>query len=454
MDRWQIESRRASTQEQFGVQVLCAAIKRHAGYDPAVRARVEKGPCVRLTLDSTLPEGAYRLQVAAAGESGQQVTLSGADESALMYACMDFVNVYLVKAAQSDTSSSPYYAYPLFGEHPLPETDQVSAPRLRHRGLWTWGHPIYDIDGYLENMARLKLNEVIIWNDFLPLNAKETVKRAHELGIRVIWGYAWGWDTGINLDLSDEQALARAADQVVNQYEREYAQADGDGVYFQSFTETSEERVNGKLIAEVVVEWVNGIAARLLEKHPKLMLQFGLHASSVKNHLQYIAKTDPRVQIIWEDCGDFPYHYMPSRLTQPEETRDFTDKMLALRPGATTGAVLKGMICLNWNTFEHQTGPFVMGHADEQTIAVRREQIRPIWRQIQAEWMTWGDRCRQTVAQLAKEQTALYGLVEDGLFEREIPLPAALFADILWDCERDYGLLLRQCAQRPDVTLY
>ena len=454
MNKWKIEVSGASGPVLFGLQTVAAAVREHAGYEPAICERVGEGNCIRLGVDPVLPRDAYRLRVCEPEAGGQQVFLSGADECALMYACMDFVNAYLVKAGQSDTSGSPYYAYPLFGERPLPACDRTSAPRVPGRGLWTWGHAIYDVRGYLENMARLKLNEVIIWNDYLPVNAREVVEYAHRLGIRVIWGYAWGWDTGMNIDLSDPAALERAADEVVKTYERVYADAEGDGVYFQSFTETAQDYLNGRLIAEVVVEWVNGIAGRILEKHPNLLLQFGLHATSVRSHLDYIAKTDPRIQIIWEDCGDFPYHYMPSRRHEPEKTRAFTEEMLALRPDARTGAVLKGMICLNWNAFEHQSGPFVMGKASEQAIAERQAQVRRIWRQIQAEWMTWGDVCRQTVCQLSAQPVSLYGLVEDGLFERAIPLPAAVFAEILWDCDRDYGEILRQCAERPDVVLY
>ena len=127
MNRWQIESACASTQEMFGLQAVAAAIRRYAGYDPAVRARVEEGSCVRLCLDETLPANAYRLQVSEPTAQGQQVCLSGADESALMYACMDFVNVYLEKAAQSDTSGSPYYRRAIFAGDALPAADQLTA---------------------------------------------------------------------------------------------------------------------------------------------------------------------------------------------------------------------------------------------------------------------------------------------------------------------------------------
>ena len=46
---------------------------------------------------------------------------------------------------------------------------------------------MYDYRGFFENMARLKLNEIIIWNDYAPTNGREIVAYAHSLGIRVIW---------------------------------------------------------------------------------------------------------------------------------------------------------------------------------------------------------------------------------------------------------------------------
>ena len=52
---------------------------------------------------------------------------------------------------------------------------------------------------HLENMARMKLNQLILWNDFAPINKKDFTDCAHSFGISVMWGYAWGWslDCGV-----------------------------------------------------------------------------------------------------------------------------------------------------------------------------------------------------------------------------------------------------------------
>lgn len=118
-------------------------------------------------------------------------------------------------------------------------------------------------------------------------------------------------------------ALHALEDSVVDTFVRHYAALPGDGIYFQSFTETAEEEHDGQIIADVVVRWVNRVCARILTLKPDLELQFGLHATSVRNRMASIAAVDPRIRIVWEDCGAFPYAYMPENLTGPRRNRRF-----------------------------------------------------------------------------------------------------------------------------------
>ena len=453
MNKWQIIwEGELSGPVRFGVRAISAAIHEYARYWPHVGPEnaALSGVCLALAgpEDGVLAHG-YRVTVDEPKDGRQLARILGADDAALMHGCMDFVGRYLGQARLSRRTAHPYYLNPLFTEAPLPPADWTSAPAIAHRGLWTWGLAIYDWRGYLENMARLRLNEVIIWNDFAPLNGREIVEYAHDLGIGVIWGYAWGWDTTMRLDVSDEAAAG-----IIEKYGREYAPLGGDGIYFQSFTETGSETLDGRLIAEAVVEFVNRIAGRLLQRHPGLRLQFGLHADSVKNRLRYIAQVDPRVEIVWENCGDFPYHSLPDRVSDPEGTRAFTEKLLALRPDAAAGAVFKSMTQLDWGRFQHQTGPAMLGCGGEAEIRARLPEAREVWRYVTGEWLHHGEKCPEIARLFAgRENTALYNLVEDGLFEREIPLPAALFAECLWDPSRAWADILRETAQRPDVTL-
>jgi hypothetical protein len=44
-------------------------------------------------------------------------------------------------------------------------------------------------------------------------------------------------------------------------------------------------------------------------------------------------------------------------------------------------------------------------------------------------------------------------LVEDGIFENEIPFPVALLAEMLWDPERDTDAMLETVAKYPFISL-
>ncbi len=437
-------------QAKFALKEISALVFSYTRRAPAVCHADTGDNTILLSVNrDDAPLNGYRLRVHAPKDGRQLVSITGADAAALQNGCMDFCGRFLSQASLSRKTADPYYIRPLFSEEFLPPADSTSAPRILRRGLWTWGLAVYDWRGYLENMARLKLNELILWNDYAPVNGREIVSCAHELGIRVLWGYAWGWDTTMRLDTSSE-----ATNRIVGTYERQYASLGGDGIYFQSFTETSSETLDGVLIADAVVDFVNRTARELLKRHPGLRLQFGLHADSVKNHTECIAKVDPRIEIIWENCGGFPYHSCPDVVGDFEETRAFTQKLLSLRPGAGTGAVFKGMTQLDWQRFVHQSGPEVLGCAGEDEIAARLPAVRRIWRYIAGEWLDHGALALDILDLYAGYgNAAVNSLVEAGLFEREIPLPAALYAELCWDCGQDWQRLVRETVQRADISV-
>ena len=161
------------------------------------------------------------------------VYIEGFDDSGVLYGCIDFFDKYITKC---EYPHDDRYQINCF-EKVLPDFEYSSYPSVKNRGLWTWGHVIYDYKGYIDNMVKLKLNTVTIWNDCVPVNAKEMVEYAHDCGIKVIWGYSWLWSTDckkIELDKLDDYSEG-----IFAQYEKEYSHLDGDGIYFQSATETN-----------------------------------------------------------------------------------------------------------------------------------------------------------------------------------------------------------------------
>ncbi len=413
----------------------------------------------------------YAIHVGKEADTETDVLLiAGADEAGVLYGCADFCNKYLARIS----IEGDYYTDGHFGcllKQDLPAFSLSTAPAIPTRAIWTWGHMIYDYRGFFDNMARLRLNEAVIWNDRCPINAEEIVSYAHSLGIKIVWGYAWGWDNSSKLETvvaeSDSATLARIKEGAIRTYETEYKGL-GDGIYFQSFTEMNKESVNGKSVADLVVRLVNETAGELLSRYPDLHIQFGLHATSVKTKTEIISKVDPRVYIVWEDLGAFPYSYRSydrgginyvngiNKTAPFDETLALTDKLLTLRGGDERfGAVLKGLVCLDWGNFKHFSHPYVMGEYPKEFIRERAALKAPLWKNVTAGWLRNAELARKTVALIAEKGNApiVEMLVEDGIFENEIPFPVAVMAEMMWSPSREAGETLEAVAKYPFIDL-
>lgn len=396
----------------------------------------------------------------------QLVVIAGNDDHGAVYGCVDFCNQYcgyhIYKCGRYlDSITKGFFDTPFHEK--LPAWSKISAPDVQDRGIWTWGHTIYDYRAFLDNMLLLKLNEIVIWNDYAPINADEIVNYAHELGMKLIWGFAWGWGVDCNTSANlDEDGLKVLRDQVVAKYEREYAHSNCDGIYFQSFTELHATHIGEKLIAETVVDFVNDTAGVLLDKYPDLHIQFGLHSWSVKEHTQFIAKVDPRVYIVWENCGAFPFEGEFADVGDQSEagdlpaTLDFVEKISVLRgKDDRFGAVLKGMLALDWSLFIHQQPSLIIGKRSKRFIKERTERQKRIWNFRQTNWIRHVENVRLIVQSLIKnkEYMNIQGLVEDAMFENEIYLPVAIYAETLWDCHKDGMETVQQVMKYPCVTV-
>ena len=466
-NRWKISYGKYEKMEKKAIDIVSAAVSKHVPYVVTTQkvlsdledniifigTRETNNYIKDLILEDSIPKNGYLLKVMdnPYNKGKQIIIIAGIDDINTFYGAVEFSSDYIAFSKQRK-DHQPYFRK-LFLEK-MPDYEISSSPDILNRGLWTWGHSIYDYKKYIDNMALLKLNQLIIWNDYAPVNARQVVDYAHENGIKIIWGYSWGWGEKINI--SEKEELDRWADLAVKKYEEDYYTLGGDGIYFQSFTETLSETKDGKLIGEAVSEWVNVIGSRILDKYPDLYIQFGLHATSVKNQLEYISKIDKRISIIWEDCGAFPYQYLPKHIENFEDTVDFTDKIIQLREDAEVGVVLKGQICLDWSNFEHQKGPFILGMNDKTVITKLMNEKKEIWHHIQSYWFKNGQLCQDIIRKLSiqtNKEAVIAALVEDGLFEENIWLPVALYAQLLWDVNTPYYDTLCLVSQRDNVIL-
>ena len=384
---------------------------------------------------------------------GRFVILTANTPQELFYAAVSFLDDYIPEHA-------PYGGCNLMPDlifdSPLTEYSYTEAGENKTRSIFTWGHSINNYRAYIDNMARLKFNELVLWNDYIPVNISEIIDYAHSYGIKVILGYSWGWNEARKKDAQfTEESIEKVKEFAVREYREKYSVTDCDGIYFQSITERQEENIGDRLIASVVTDMVNEIADELWKITPELRLIFGLHATSVKNHLNEIARVNPRVEILWEDCGDFPYSYSSFVVSDEKfnETKEFTKKLLELRDGKGVGLVFKSVMMLDWNKFEHQSGPFVMGE-NAPEIAVHDKTIRAnAWREYSADWMHYGEYAMKMIEFIKENKKGEVNMCLAGTFDGGIYLPFALCAQMYRKTDADYITTLKKVSRRSCITV-
>ena len=385
-------------------------------------------------------------------ENNSLVLITANNEDALFRGAVYFIDDYVIKYSPMIAGKLSYRFFDgrlVPGEH----KEQIVS---KTRSIFAWGHAINDYREYIDDMARLGLNQLILWNDYAPLNAKDVVEYAHSYNIEVIWGFAWGWDEKRceNLTALNEEMLEKMKQDVYEAYYSTW-QGLGDGIYFQSFTETNMETLNGKCIAAVVTDFVNEVAGKLLEKEPNLHIQFGLHALSVRNYLHEIARVDKRVEILWEDCGDFPYSYGVFNLCDEEKfqkTVQFTKDIILLRgKDAKTGILFKGHATLDWTRFIHQKGPFILGQNSTFVQEHDRYLRSSGWTTLTAGWIKNGDRARRITELALTLSEGNVNLCMGGVYDGGIRLPMALCAEIFKNPNEKFEDILERVNSREVV---
>ncbi|MBQ7830922.1 MAG: hypothetical protein IJ393_02465, partial [Clostridia bacterium] len=171
-----------------------------------------------------IPDNGYCLKIIhnPKREDGSIVIVTAHEARNLFYGATAFLDEYVPHYAPDGGGLK--FSNSIF-EYQLPTATYASAPQTQTRSVFSWGHCINDYREYIRDMARLGLNQLILWNDFKPINAKDIVDYAHEYGVELIWGFSWGWSTGQCRDtttLTDEYLSALKL-KVLDKFEKEYA---------------------------------------------------------------------------------------------------------------------------------------------------------------------------------------------------------------------------------------
>lgn len=384
------------------------------------------------------------------------IVIAGSDYQGVLYGVHDF-NSRVVTA--EDMLKKPMYRAKMRESFDNMKDFTVSEyPLIENRGIWTWGYVIYDYRRFIDNMARLKMNMLTIWNDCVPLNCKEIIDYAHLRGIKIILGFHWGW--GLKYDLGDPAHRQQIKDDVIRKYTEEYHGLGMDGIYFQTLTENQEVKIDGKSLAAIVCDMVNEISSELFIRDPDLCIQFGIHATSISDNYPDLKSLDAKVTLVWEDAGLIPYSYdaltekefekehtIPLNIDTQERTIAYSKQLATFRNKAEFAIVAKGWTCLDWKDEFENHGKFILGERDAGFIRRRLDERQSRWDMVNSLWWknyTHAMKFYCEILECSPPVMTITGLVEDGMFEESIQPSVALFAETLWNPRRDDKEILKR----------
>lgn len=365
----------------------------------------------RYLKDGDIPKDGYLIKTVSE-EGHNAILLAGDTPSAVLWAALDFCSVDLYEIMWlghryfSCNGKQPGRFVPeqVFSMKTLPAYERRTAPETPVRSLFAWGHVIDDYRQFFRECAKMRLNRVLLWNEFPPVNAKEVVREAHAWGLEVYWSFAWGWST--DCTKGDFGNLDKLVDGIVKEWHEVWEPLGGDGIYFQTFTERYLGEEVGKSVSKLAAEVVNAASRRIRAKSPSVDIVFGLHAQSVKANpdllkdptpeaivrqqrecdvrFEEIETTDKGIEILWENCGGFAFNEATNR---PDVA--FTDKLL-LNTTRPVGLVWKCQQRQDWSCWAHQAGPFLLGEAGARTLARDRRVSDRLNRTFDDAWFENG----------------------------------------------------------------
>jgi hypothetical protein len=313
--------------------------------------------------NAVVPKGGYWIKTF--NDKGTNTVLIAGDmPAAVLWGVFDFVDVIVPFLENRITCPHDRYEGTFFRSR-IPAYEYAPAPETPVRSIWSWGFVLDDYQSAFRAMARARINRVILWNNRPVINAREVVECAHSWGIEVFWGFSWGWT--FSIQAANDLDFVKLSDVILEQWRTMWKPMGGDGIYFQSFTETGRKTIGGRSLPEAVTELVNTTARRIREDSPNTKIIWGLHATSIKRPggVEAVAKVDPSLEILWEDCGGFPYSDGSLNRSVPDTA--FCEKVLALTPNV--GFCWKAQLRIDWSDFVSPAGPFMLGCAGKKLLA-------------------------------------------------------------------------------------
>ena len=297
------------------------------------------------------------------------VQIIGADPVGVLWGVRDFVHYYARTWLDGLSQKKPH------------EFDFASAPRLHNRCLWTWWKGCIDPFAYIDRASEWKINTVVFWNEGVPLDAQRLTKYAHERGVKIWWGFSWGWTSsgfrdaspglaeylvnlyesqtrknGIapaSLCPSEPESIPAMKAFVMDLFENQYAWLpEIDGIYFQTATEAvcECERCRNKPLGDTLMPMIMPILEEMHQRYPDLPISWGVHNYGFDiKEFEILKEVPGYVNLCWEATVTWARRkdIAEEQLTYRQPNEDYAG---LYRIGSAASFDARSSTCYNYST--------------------------------------------------------------------------------------------------------
>ena len=109
-----------------------------------------------------------------------------------------------------------------------------------------------------------------------------------------------------------------------------------------------------------------------------------------------LPKTDPSLEILWENCGGFPYWEADGKKVEPD--LEFNRQILALT--SNVGLAWKAQMRIDWRNWAPPAGPFMLGCAGDRILERDRSVIMPQHHTYDEDWILNGRSAWEFIRQV------------------------------------------------------
>ena len=391
----------------------------------------------------TVPSSGYLIKTFH-DKGGNVVLIAGGTPSAVLWGVFDCLDVVVPTLETRLAGQHSRFAGTFFRAAKIPSHTFTAVPETPVRTVWSWGFVLDDYRSAFRAMARARINRAILWNNRPVVNARDVVECAHSWGVEVYWGFSWGW-TFSDMEAKDLD-FVKLSDGILEQWRTMWKPMGGDGIYFQSFTESTRATIAGRSLPEAVTEFVNTTARRIHDESPATKIVFGLHASSIKRPggTEAVAKVDPSLEILWEDCGGFPFGDGQGRVSAPDTA--FCQKVLALTP--SVGFLWKAQLRIDWSDFVSPAGPFMLGCAGSKLLARDVENAAYRHPSLDEDWILNGRTVWKHVRELRSGERRPFEFTATAEYNPPYSFATHCQAELFWSTADSWEEIAKRARMR------